>query len=255
MTRFFEDGFEGNLQNWSTYTAILGSVEIRPFPFRGEYSGYFVTQPTLEEALAHVAKTVTADNIYVRAYFYIQQGVAAMQANDRFYLICLIGTDNQNTALIGIRREGTQAPKWVLWRRKEKLVTGGFAGGHIYGASPIDLTPQWFCLEVHYSKLTGEYQVYVNGNLEITDIVDSSQHPSIGRVEVGIRKTGATGTAYDPTGQYIIEVFGDQVVFADTYIGSELPPPSDGKINWVPWIVGGTAIVLGVSVALLKRRK
>lgn len=225
MTRIFEDGFEaGSL--WTGTQVVNGlTPSVTAFPFKGTYSARFLTNPTLLGAKSQLyINTNNLSDVYARAYVYIKPGgISALQTHDRYYLIKL-NYQGYQVALVGIRREGTALPHWVLWRLTQFDSTTSpvtYNGSHVYGSTIVDAGDEgrWICIEVHYKAALGLYEVWIDGVLEITQTVASTSLPPITNISLGIQKTGATGTAYDPTGQYTIEVFGDDFVIADSYIG------------------------------------
>ena len=214
MAVIFSDEFEsGDLSKW-LQSIINGDIGVVQQPHKGTYAGYFRTNPSLAETRSVVYTEITASNVYARAYFFIAQGIGALQSNDRFYLIQFKGSAGNLVANIGIRREALEPTRWCMW-------CAGL-NTHRYGESAISTTPRWICVELHYDRAAGIFEVWIDGNLEIT--VTAPAPVDVARVEFGIQKTGATGTAFDPTGQYIIEVHGDECVIADQYIGPALPP-------------------------------
>ena len=226
MTRLFEDGFElGNLSLWNNTIIANGTVTVDTLhPYNGSYAAHFVTNPTLLATNALAVKTIVASEVYVRAYILVNQGIAQMGTWDRFYFINIMATDGSYIAGVGLRREGT-APsvplRWALWSR-------GLSTHSAFGAN-IDqtATPQVHCVELHYKKATGLYEVFVDGVLMITvtaPAVAPAVDVDVGAVQFGIQKSGPTGQGYDPTGQYTIEVFGDDFVIADSYIGPIVVP-------------------------------
>ena len=221
MAGLFEDGLEtADFRNFTKTIFQNGSCDIVTPGFKGNYAARFVTSPTLQFAWAQACVTVNNDDLYVRGYFYVEQGAAAMQTSDRFYFLKLMALDNGQTAVVGIRREYDQTIRWVLWYREEKMPNGTFNGTHTYGTTIFDTTPRWICVEAHYSKPAQLYEVWVDGKLEIRmSGVDTSQHPNVTEVQFGVYKSGTVGQPYDPTGQYVIEVLGDEMVIATEYIG------------------------------------
>jgi hypothetical protein len=222
MTVIFQNGFEeGNLSAWAGTQVINGDAPVvATFPFRGTYSGKFLTYPTLDLARSQVYTRIDMEEVYVRGYFYVNQGITALQTHDRFYFLRVLGPNNNAIALVGIRREGDQPPKWCLW-----YATSATTGTHTYGSTIVTSTDEkrWICVELHYNKNTGLYEVWIDGRLEITKTVTPGELTNAATVQVGVYKTGATGTTYDPTGQYTIEVYADEIIIADTYIGPAVP--------------------------------
>jgi hypothetical protein len=226
MTILYRSGFEtGNLSEWAGTLVTNGLMpSVMTFPFKGTYSARFLTNPTLDLARSQVYVNTSLEDIYVRAYVYVAQGITALQRNDRFYLLRLMGADNNLTMSVGIRREADQAPRWCVWTRK---TTMPYNGDHIYGTTIVTAADQgrWICIEIHHNRATGLYEVWIDGRLEITRTVTPGDLPQVTALQVGINKTGATGTTYDPTGQYTIEVYADEVIIADSYIGPDVEVP------------------------------
>jgi hypothetical protein len=254
MTVMFSDGFEsGDLSAWTgTHVANGLTPSVMKVPFKGIYSARFLTNPTLDLARSQVYVRTDMTDIYVRGYFYVQQGITALQRNDRFYLLRLLGPDNNPVALIGPRRDGDQPARWCLWTRK---TTTPFTGDHVYGTTIITEADQgrWICVEIHFNRATGLYEVWIDGRLEVTRTVTPGDLTSVTSVQVGIYKVGATGVPYDPTGEYTIEVYGDNIVIADKYIGPEAPPTPPPTI-WPVAIVLGMTLFGIIAYALGRRR-
>lgn len=244
MTTLYRSGFEtGNISEWAGTKVSNGlQPSVTTFSFRGSYAGLFLTNPTLDTARSQVYISSDMSDIYVRGYFYVNQGITALQRHDRFYLLRLLGPDNQIVAVVGIRRDGDLAPRWALSYR---LTTTPFANATTFGG-PVSEADQgrWICVEIHYNRETGLYEVWIDGRLEITMAVTPGDLTAITEVQAGIYKTGVAGQAWDPTGQYTIEVYGDEIIIADRPIGPEVSEctvdadcPSEK-----PYCVGGVCV-------------
>lgn len=224
MTILYRSGFEpGNLSEWTGTRVANGlTPAVATFPFKGVYSARFLTNPILALAYSQVYINTDFGDIYVRAYIYVKQGITSLLRHDRFYLLRLMGPDNNTTMLIGIRREADQAPGWCLWYRK---TTTPYDGTHTYGTTIVTAADQgrWICIEIHHNAATGLYEVWIDGRLEITMTVTPGDLPQVTALQAGIYKGGTAGQPWDPTGQYTIEVYGDDVIIADSYIGPEVP--------------------------------
>ena len=240
MPVIFADGFETMFSPWTT-AFTLGScqaVEASQMPagiapHGGNYCGHFTTQATLQYAEAKVIRRIAqAGDVYVRAWFYIRQGITAMQNHDRFYMVTFKDSGGNLILSAGIRREGANPQRWVVWCRGLNT--------HRYGTSSIDATPRWLCLEAHYNQNSGIYELFVNGTLEFTVTAPMTNPPQVDTVVIGIEKTGTTGTAWDPTGQYVIDMYADDVVIAQEYIGPGVP--------LLPMLTVNSSPEIGVSV-------
>jgi hypothetical protein len=231
MTILFRSGFEtGNFSEWAGTLVTNGlTPSVITFPFKGTYSARFLTNPTLAAANSQVYVNTSLSELYVRAYVYVAQGITALQRHDRFNFIRL--THNGWTvAVVGIRREADMAPRWSLWylRKLDKTTSPvTYDGTHTYGTKIVGAGDEgrWICIEIHYNAATGLYEVWIDGQLEITMTVTPGYLPEVRALQAGISKPGASGQPYDPTGQYTIEVYGDEVIIADSYIGPDVEVP------------------------------
>lgn len=234
MVKIFENGLEeGNFSIWDaglvnvTGTSMVDALHSHS----GVYAGHFTTTPTLAQATAMARKNIAPqDEIYVRAYVYMNQGPAQMIQYDRAYAILLLGADGSNSALVGLRMDVAGQLRWVLWFR-----TGSpnpKDGTHVLGPSLVTaLSPHWVCVELHYSKSQNKYEVYIDGVLEIVQTVASaSMFPAITQVWVGVYKSGTVGQPYDPTHGLTYEFWIDDVIAATSYIGP-IVVPTNPKIT------------------------
>jgi hypothetical protein len=183
------------------------------FPFRGVFSGRFLTYPTTDLARSQVYTRIDMADVYIRAYFYVNQGITSLGPNDRFYFFRVLGPNNNLIASVGIRRESDLPPRWCLW-----YATSATTGTHMYGSTTVTSADEkrWICVELHYNKNTGLYEVWIDGRLEITNTVTPGELTNATTVQVGVYKPSATG-------QYTIEVYADEIIIADTYIGPVVP--------------------------------
>jgi len=222
MPVIFYDNLEsGNFSSLVQFQQVFGAVQVVSPGLAGSYAGQFVTQPTLELARAQAQVSVDLPEFYAGAYFQINNP-AALGTHDRFYLIRSLAGAAGNLAVVGIRREGDQPARWCLWYR---ITTDPFAGSHTYGGL-FDFTPRRIWVELHYNRALGLYEVFVDGHLEISMTVAVGVNPNVDTVQFGVHKTGATGTTYDPTTEYLIDVYGDELTIGTEYLGPpEEPPP------------------------------
>lgn len=249
MTRIFEDSFEsGDFSKWSnvTNTSGIGASDVTAaHPQTGIKSAHFTTTAILATAEAHANKAGLAmPEAFARAYLFINQGIQGMITNDRWYFIRFLAATGDLIAMAGIRREGSNPLQWVLWARGQNT--------HTYGTTVINqaAAPHWICVEVHYSKAAGVYELFIDGVLEISITAPElvANQKDVGTAFLGILKTGAAASPpgpLDPTGLYPIEVFSDDFVLADSYVGPGVPPPALPKLT-----VKGDTIVGGVPTGV-----
>jgi len=230
MAKLFQNGFEeGNLSAWTSQFLTNGAVNVQSTTKRtGAYALQSHTDPTLNLARAQVSKSIALQSeAYARAYVYISEGPESMGTHDRFYFVRLLASDNATAVMGGLRREGTQPLRWVMWYRRG--ASGN--GSHTYGSivEPASVMNRWICIELHYNQSTGLQELYVDGVLQISvdpskdSLILPSQLPTILSLEAGVYKSGATGQTYDPTTAYNITVFVDDCIIAQEYIGSDTP--------------------------------
>lgn len=253
MAQLLQETFEAGLTQWPTTVVVNGStpVTVTTIAKTGTHSCLFKTNPTLALANSQIAAPVNERNLYVRGYFYAAQGPQSFMSYDRFAFIRIADSSGSTIASVAMRREADPSPvRWALWRR-----TSGagetYAGSHIYGVTPVvNTTPRWICIELHYNADLRLYELFIDGVLEatITAAPTTAAFVNAATVQIGINKTGTSGQPYDPTGLYTAEVYADNVIFAQEYIGTGvviIPPKltvnSSPELN-VPVYVDGSFV-------------
>ena len=266
MAILFQETFaSGNLNNWQHQTLTgtpVGSMGVVNFPFIGVSANSFrsIASPTtnLTDTRAEIGKDVNASELYVRTYVYIAQGITAMAALDRWYFIELLAPDGSILAVAGIRKtSATAAPRWSIAYRHQQNADGSWTSTNFQGSSDIDPTPRPICVELRKSPNT--YELWIDGNLEISRTVTPTVAlPNVVHARIGVYKRGG-GTAPDtPPGAYTAEVYMDEVVAADSYIGPisgpvlpKLTINSSPELNVPVYIdnnfVGNTPLIAEVS--------
>lgn len=239
MARLFENGFEeGSTSAYDSQILANGTLIVQStWKHAGNYALQAHTTPTLAAANAQVRKNLATAQaeVYIRAYAYITSGPTLMTSNDRFYLIATQCTDNQGP-LIGLRREASAPLAWVMWYRRGTTPNFGI---HTYSAAvdPANMMNRWLCLELHYNKNTGVQELYVDGMLTIhvdptvDPLIVPTQLTLVTQAMFGINKSGASGSAYDPTGQYDIDAIMDDVVIGQEYVGPTTLPPTNPTLT------------------------
>ena len=181
-----------------------------------------------------------------------------MAAMDRWYFIELLPPDGGTLVLAGIRKtSATAAPRWSIAYRHQQNADGSWVSTNFQGSSDIDPTPRPICVELRKSPNT--YELWIDGNLEISRTVTSTVAlPNVVHARIGVYKRGG-GTAPDiPPGAYTAEVYMDEVVVADSYIGPisgpvlpKLTINSSPELNVPVYIdnnfVGNTPLIAEVS--------
>ena len=217
---FHDDLESGNFSIPVLLQELLGTVQVVTPGLAGSYGGRFVTQPTLELARAQAQVSVDLPEFYAGAYVQINSPLA-LGEYDRFYLIRALA-GGQTLATVGIRREVDPAVRWTLWYRQ---TIDPDAGTHVYGGL-YDFTPRKIWVELHYNRNLGLYEVFIDGKLEITVNIAAGVNPNVSTVQFGVHKTGATGQAWDPTTQYMVDMLCDELTIGTEYLGPpEEPPP------------------------------
>ena len=216
----FEDGFEEGLSAWTGKLVkngadpTISSSVIRT----GTASCRFQTDPTLSNASSILFATIsTTDDVYVRAYVYIPEGLASMQANDRFYLMRIVyGNSDNLLASIGIRRNGTEPARWCLISAKNSSSTSTPKYGQILNVTSVSNT--WTCVELHWNQPSGVVEVWINGEEQITASATPGGTSPASNIQFGIYKKGDDGVP-PPTGQYKVGAYFDDCIIDDKPIG------------------------------------
>lgn len=220
MPVIFHDDLESGMFSPEVqFQKVFGEVNVVTPGLAGSYGGQFVTQPTLEFAHAQAEVGVDLAEVYAGAYFQINKPTV-LGVHDRFYLIRALARGG-SLAIVGVRREGDKPARWTLWYRE---TTDPHAGTHTMGGL-FNFTPRRIWVELHYNRALGLYEVFVDGHLEISMTV-APVNPNVDMVQFGVYKPGASGTPWDPTTEYLIDVFSDELTVGTEYLGPpEEPPP------------------------------
>jgi len=211
MTQIFSDDFEsGDFSAWTdTYTEGSPTVSVVSNPVhQGSYAEKATTNSGSGRAMAR--KDITAQTeAYMRAYVrfsaFPNSGVELCYLGLRDY------TENPTQA--GIYNDGGTY-KWRLryWK---------VGWTDLFSTTPTPQLDTWFCVEI-YMKVdatNGEVKMWVDGNLIVQDSgFDTTSGGNIDRVCSGIIYYG---------GSQSIDIYVDDVVVADTYIG----PISGGGLS------------------------
>lgn len=213
----FQDGFENGLTKWTTETYGAGSAPTtQNGTFRsGAFAVTFNTQATKSFAMSMIGETISGrSSVYVRAYYYVDSStLSLMGADDRFYILRLTAND-QLVASLGLRREGTMPVRWCIWR-----ATSGTAGTHTYGQTQnVASVPKWTCIEFMWDKTTSSIKVWINGNLEFQETGNWTGVADVNEINVGIYKSGTSGSTYDPTTALTCKVYVDDLIIDEQYI-------------------------------------
>jgi hypothetical protein len=213
----FEDGFENGLAKW---TAKVNGNGLAPTTqsgtFRsGAFAAKFYTQATTSFAMSMIEETISGTTrVYVRAYYYVESStLSSMGEDDRFYILRLTAND-QLVASLGLRREGTKPVRWCIWR-----ATSGMAGTHTYGLTQnVTAVPKWTCIEFMWDKTSSSTKVWINGNLEFQESGNWIKVSDVNEVNIGIYKSGTSGSTYDPTTALTCRVYVDDLIIDEEYI-------------------------------------
>ena len=213
----FEDGFEsGDFTAWTGPTLTTGETAtvVDTLSHTGTYSARFTTNGGATTEQAYVTTAIDLSEVYVRGHFYLGGGLPLSDDGDRFYQIRLGGsTSTANIAYAGIMRdEGVD--KWVLFIRN-----GSTWSGYIYADSPLPVTGQWVCLELHWKldSTAGFAELYVDDQLAVS--VHGLNTASLGnamRVDFGIVQATSI--------QNSLTVYGDNAAVSRAKIGPHVEP-------------------------------
>jgi hypothetical protein len=220
MPRIFEDGFEsGDTTAFDGVDLSNATAEVVDTKaFKGKYSLKCVMPATGDNANARVVKNISKDEVYVRAYFWIERQMPP-DNDDRYALIRIIEASGNYAATFQIYKTGG-VPRWKITGK----ATTGFAAGKLGSAVPTE--PQWICLEAHVRRGTdGLMELYVNGVKDIEYTGDASGIETLTQVQVGIAAKSGTTSAPPAPSSYDLEIYTDDMVIADEYIGLYTPPP------------------------------
>ncbi|MBS7634464.1 heparin lyase I family protein [Candidatus Bathyarchaeota archaeon] len=215
-SRIFSDGFEsGSFNAWSGTAVTSGETAtvVTSRRHHGSYSAKFTTNgggaASSTSENAYVYKSIDVDEVYVRGYFYIENGLPLSDNNDRFYFLRLYGSSIA-IAYAGIRKING-ADKWTVYLRTDK---GGSWTDAVSG--PLPQVGKWYCIEIHWKKdpSNGLMELYVDGVkiISVTN-VNTAPYGNAKRLDFGI--VNAVGV------QKSLTVYGDCLVIAKTPIGTE----------------------------------
>lgn len=184
---------------------------------------------------------VNARDLYVRGWFYLAQGLSSLGSHDRISIIRILNSAGSLICAIAARREALAPVRWALWC----AIDNAGNGTHHYGVSlSVDTTPRWICIEVHFNADLGLFEVWITDNNMTTKELAWTNTPPTGgfnaadRVAIGTVRPASSG-AGPPTGQYVAEVYGDEIAFGDAYIGPGITPPLPKQTVKADTIVGG----------------
>ena len=247
MAILFQDGFEAptGLGQWTVRTygnGLSPTLNTNPsYVKAGLQSIRFFSDmqgatPFLESISALQRTGVNARDLYVRGWFYLAQGLSGLGSYDRMGIIYILNSAGRTICNISARREALAPVRWALWCATDNVGSGT----HHFGVSAsVDTTPRWVCIEVHFNADLGLFEVWVTDNNVTTKEVTWTNTPPTGgfnaadRVQIGADRPASSG-AGPPTGQYVAEVYGDEVAYGDAYIGPGNLPPSTLSINTSP---------------------
>jgi len=218
----FEDGFEDGLANWDGIIVTNGEDPAMSTSVMnsGDRSVSFKTYPTFDDAESLVFKTVsTSDVIYTRTYVSILTGPSSLQKDDRFYLMRIVYGETKNVlASVGIRRNGTDQPRWCLITAKNSSDTRTPIYGEYVDMEELSDASTWTSIELYYNKTEGVVEVWVNGEKQISSVVTPGDMSSVSNVQFGVFKKGDDGLP-PPTSTYTVNAYLDDCVIDDEYIG------------------------------------
>jgi len=211
FTEIFSDGFEtGNFNAWTDIYVSSGcTLVVETFnPHHGNYNLKGVVSGTAAGEFAFAIKNIGTSYTTAYARGYVKYtGISGLDASEIIPCIGFwVNIGDTNTARAGY---GKNAAGTVCWAMRY------FNGGSFYNAfgSSTPEPDKWYCVELRCSVgASATLQLFVNGNLEIevTDVNNSARQFSY--VHFGIDFNNGVVAA---------TVYGDCVVVADTYIGTE----------------------------------
>lgn len=246
----FADGFEEGLSTWTGNFVTNGAAPVVSDSVMrtGTSSCKFQTYPTLNESSSMIFETIsTTGDVYTSAYVYIPDGLSSMQMNDRFYLVRIVyGSSEQVLAEIGIRRNGTEAPRWVVISAKNSSSTDIPKYGQLVDLSALSST--WTHVELRWNKTGGVAEAWINGEKGITAVATPGDIPSAVTIQYGIYKKGDDGVP-PPTGEYGVTAYFDDCIMDDEPIGPELFLDGFESGDFVKWT--GTAATSGETATVV----
>jgi len=221
MARIFEDGFEsGDTSKWDAETTTLGTLEVVNKPYAGSKGLKCATQPTNQTANARVEKNISADELWARAYFWIDETLPLTVDYDRFYIIRL-QTATEKYIDAGIVRV-SGATKWAIIGSEPFDIWDGTQLG-----TEVTQKSEWVCVELHakVNNSEGAVELYINDQKVAYMDADASAIDGITSVMFGMTGKATTESAPPSATEYPVTLYVDQCVVADSYIGAEVPPP------------------------------
>lgn len=235
----FEDGFEsGDFNAWSsTYSSTGEATTVKSEAgYNSVYGASFTTSGNGGYEYAQARKTIAGmSQLYARAYVkVVTNGIA--DSGDKLYFITFrAGSDNVLSA--GWRQSGSVL-RWHLLIRDGT----GYSGAYSDSAPSPD---QWYCIEAYWLKdgANGKGTLWVN-EAQVINVLgkDTNNYGDVKQVRFG------NSEAYNVAST---EVFGDNFVVADEYIGPESPQHFEDDFesgNFNKWT--GTTTTSGETVTV-----
>jgi len=212
MTEIFSDGFEsGGVGNWTANQELGGTnTVVTTAPHHGTY---------------HLNSTVTSD---ADVYLYKDFTRALRQLNERAYLRVVSGFTLNGFWFYLRDVAGTQAIAYLGTSGSSRYLYMRYhdSGGAHYLTSdtvfPND--GNYHCLEIQFipSATDASFKVFLDGS-EVADL-------TVTGLNANFQSDRAAVGGHAPASSYTSGVlYGDCVVVADAYIGTEGAPPPEGQ--------------------------
>lgn len=196
----------------SKYMTSGETVQLSPyFPYQGKYCGRCWTNGDgdVERAYYYYDLAENLDTIYVKAYFYISEGLPLEDNNERFNLIGLFH-DSDHVASVGVKRisgvdrfyqnSGVQSSSTSIYPRQR----------------------QYYCVEFYWERYAKQVKTWVDGKLLLSNTYKGSL--SVNHVRIGI------SFAYGITHSLLIRA--DDLAIDYTREGTTPPsPPPNADIQ------------------------
>jgi hypothetical protein len=203
----FADGFDsGSFSQWTGSSVTSGetATAVNTQFHHGPYSAKFTTNGGGGTERAYVYKDIEAQSeVYVRGYFYIENGLPLQDNDDRFNLFAFMSGSSTIASLSVRRYSGADiwsiTSNWGTWYASTGPITG-----------------QWCCIEF-YAKIAstgGTFRMWVNGQLVI-------ERTGLNTASLGNVNSVRAGLVYVYSVTQPVSVYADCLVISNTYIGPE----------------------------------
>jgi hypothetical protein len=209
----FKDGFEsGDFNEWSgVKTTINDQATVTTTnPYHGTFNAQYQTSAIssgTKYAYSYLALTKVVTEVYVRAYFYIADGLPLDDNDDRFGLIAF-EVNGQLQSTFRVHRSGDV----------DRFDIIGLNGTSTVQKSTDAIYPaegQWYCIEFYIKvhSVKGEYRAWINGveQISITNVDTTRYGWGVTCIRIGLTSTINV--------QHTVTVKCDVAAVSTNYIG------------------------------------